>query len=467
MMYGAEPADSERTAFRRAEKRYKLYKTPNPKKKLTHSPTDLSDVVDFQSILESFERSGDTPPGVYRFQCPGFNRPVFCFADRPGFYFIPSALTVEEQCHWIRETLTTFPQPPNRTSLTAIYGPIVDLFDAAQSQKSLIETQSLGADAEHETSNGENSLHTPKYIFSEATDNAHMGESCKPIAASILLRKLRWSTLGLQFDWSKRNYDASLPHNKIPAALCLLAKRMAVPAMSSGEEFLPEAAIVNYFGPSDMLGGHLDDMEADWSKPIVSISLGCKAIFLLGGKSREDNPIAMFLHSGDIVLMAGQARECFHGVPRIFTDDEHADVATLLSHFSGKDNCCFMDYIRYSRININIRQEIRRAWSRILIRVILWSKPLPASLAGDLHASGIEPSGGHLLHPLHLLHLFSGSLPHQPSSCKLFFGQLQLSSCQLPHSLSISLVYSGKSDLFCTLLLKRLRISHVAPSLFV
>lgn len=99
-----------------------------------------------------------------------------------------------------------------------------------------------------------------------------------------------------------------------------------------------------------MLGGHLDDMEKDWSKPIVSmryhtttfilfffksyfflsclkhilniltckkcsslISLGCKAIFLLGGKSREHTPIAMFLRSGDVVLMAGEARECFHG----------------------------------------------------------------------------------------------------------------------------------------------------------
>lgn len=42
-------------------------------------------------------------------------------------------------------------------------------------------------------------------------------------------------------------------------------------------------------------------------------SLGCKAIFLLGGKSREDSPLAMFLRSGDAVLMAGEARECFHG----------------------------------------------------------------------------------------------------------------------------------------------------------
>ncbi|GMP54172.1 hypothetical protein CsSME_00019420 [Camellia sinensis var. sinensis] len=97
---------------------------------------------------------------------------------------------------------------------------------------------------------------------------------------------------------------------------------MATPAMPGGEEFCLEAAIVNYFGahklnkpnylvknvcallmPGDTLGGHLDDMEADWTKPIVSISLGCKVVFLLGGKSRQDPSVAMFLRSGDIVLM--------------------------------------------------------------------------------------------------------------------------------------------------------------------
>ncbi|KAL2484432.1 Alpha-ketoglutarate-dependent dioxygenase alkB [Abeliophyllum distichum] len=131
---------------------------------------------------------------------------------------------------------------------------------------------------------------------------------------------------------------------------------MAAPAMPCGEEFHPEAAIVNYFGLGDMLGGHLDDMEKDWSKPIVSISLGCKAIFLLGGKSREQTPIAMFLRSGDVMLMAGEARECFHGVPRIFTDPENTEITPLESQFSDEDHTSFLDYIQTSRININIRQ---------------------------------------------------------------------------------------------------------------
>ena len=50
----------------------------------------------------------------------------------------------------------------------------------------------------------------------------------------------------------------------------------------------------------------------------LSLSLGCKAIFLLGGKSRDDPPLAMFLRSGDVVLMAGEARECFHGECELF-----------------------------------------------------------------------------------------------------------------------------------------------------
>lgn len=46
----------------------------------------------------------------------------------------------------------------------------------------------------------------------------------------------------------QRNYDVSLLHNKIPTALGGLAKTLAAPAMPLGEEFKPEAAIVNYFG---------------------------------------------------------------------------------------------------------------------------------------------------------------------------------------------------------------------------
>ncbi|XP_076916609.1 DNA N(6)-methyladenine demethylase ALKBH1A-like [Bidens hawaiensis] len=347
-MYGSDtvPDDPDRTAFRKTEKKYKLYYDSTSKKKKLPRPVDLSEVIDFRSVSDSFARTGDIRSGVSKVE-NRFDKPVFGLDDCPGFYFIPAALSIEEQCRWIKESLVSFPQPPNRTNHNAVYGGIHDLFNAAKNGQVLVKEDSVADDA---------TFHNHKWASSEELDSSDNGDNCKPVSASVLLRKLRWSTLGLQFDWSKRSYNVSLPHNKIPDALCQLAKKMAAPAMAVGEEFQPEAAIVNYFGSGDMLGGHLDDMEADWSKPIVSMSLGCKAIFLLGGKSRNDEPLAMFLRSGDIVLMSGEARGRFHGVPRIFTDTEHAEIGCLEKQLSDEDDIFYLDYIKTSRININIRQ---------------------------------------------------------------------------------------------------------------
>lgn len=100
-----------------------------------------------------------------------------------GFYFIPNALSLEEQCKWIRESLTSFLQPPNRTNHNAVYGPVADLFDSAKANKVLVQEDANGW----------------KFYDGEEAKQ----RSCKSVSASVLLRKLRWSTLGLQFDWSK------------------------------------------------------------------------------------------------------------------------------------------------------------------------------------------------------------------------------------------------------------------------
>ncbi|OIT31557.1 PREDICTED: alpha-ketoglutarate-dependent dioxygenase alkB isoform X1 [Nicotiana attenuata] len=355
-MYGSNPStdDEERTAFRKAEKNYKLY-YDNTRKKKQPRPVDLSEVIDFKSISESYRQNGELPSGIFAIQCD-FDSVVFCLESHPGFYFIPGALTVEEQCRWIKESLTSFPQPPNRTNHNAIYGPLQDLFAAAKDNKALIQEDKYRGTNISEVEIIQNDINIPKWNFLDQSGALSRGATSKLVPASVLLRKLRWSTLGLQFVWSKRNYNISLPHNKIPDALCLLAERMAAAALPSGEVFQAEAAIVNYFGLGDTLGGHVDDMEKDWSKPIVSMSLCCKGIFLIGGKSRDVPPVAMFVRSGDVILMAGQARECFHGVPRIFTDKEHADISSLELQFSDEDDSAFLEYIRTSRININIRQ---------------------------------------------------------------------------------------------------------------
>jgi hypothetical protein len=47
----------------------------------------------------------------------------------------------------------------------------------------------------------------------------------------------------------------------------------------------------------------------------VSLSLGCSAVFLMGGPGREQRPSAIMLHSGDLLVLAGPARGCYHGGP--------------------------------------------------------------------------------------------------------------------------------------------------------
>lgn len=110
-------------------------------------------------------------------------------------------MSVAEQCHWIRESLTSFPQPPNRTNHNAVYGPIRDLFIASKERKVLVEKQNCIPDNDPlptDLAYGWESSQEPSATSRES--------ACKSILASTLLRKLRWSTLGLQFDWSKVNF---------------------------------------------------------------------------------------------------------------------------------------------------------------------------------------------------------------------------------------------------------------------
>lgn len=120
-----------------------------------------------------------------------------------GFYFIPAALSIEEQCHWIRESLTSFPQPPNRTNHNAIYGPLQDLFLAAKEGKVLIEEDRLAENIISEANLDQSNVNTPRWKYIEELDESFSRDAGKSVSASVLLRKLRWSTLGLQFDWSK------------------------------------------------------------------------------------------------------------------------------------------------------------------------------------------------------------------------------------------------------------------------
>jgi DNA oxidative demethylase len=90
--------------------------------------------------------------------------------------------------------------------------------------------------------------------------------------------------------------------------------------------YLPEACLINYYGPSAKMGLHQDRDEADFSAPVVSLSLGDSCLFRVGGMKRGNETRSFRLNSGDVLVLGGDARLAFHGVDRIYSN-----TSTLLS----------------------------------------------------------------------------------------------------------------------------------------
>ncbi|HVY19191.1 MAG TPA: alpha-ketoglutarate-dependent dioxygenase AlkB [Bauldia sp.] len=80
----------------------------------------------------------------------------------------------------------------------------------------------------------------------------------------------------------------------------------------------PKACLVNRYETSAKMGLHQDRDEADFSAPVVSISLGDTCLFRIGGPKRDDPTRSLRLSSGDVVVLGGASRLAFHGVDRIY-----------------------------------------------------------------------------------------------------------------------------------------------------
>lgn len=95
----------------------------------------------------------------------------------------------------------------------------------------------------------------------------------------------------------------------------------------SGFPHLPEACLINFYSESAKMGMHQDRDEEDFSAPVVSISLGDTCLFRVGEKTRGGRTTSLKLNSGDVVLLGGEGRLCFHGVDKLYPD-----TSTLLKN---------------------------------------------------------------------------------------------------------------------------------------
>ncbi|WP_281856405.1 alpha-ketoglutarate-dependent dioxygenase AlkB family protein [Litoreibacter halocynthiae] len=79
----------------------------------------------------------------------------------------------------------------------------------------------------------------------------------------------------------------------------------------------PDCCLINFYNAAARMGLHQDRDEADFSWPVVSISLGDDALFRIGNQTRGGKTESVWLRSGDVVVMGGDARLTYHGVDRI------------------------------------------------------------------------------------------------------------------------------------------------------
>lgn len=104
----------------------------------------------------------------------------------------------------------------------------------------------------------------------------------------------------------------------MPASWSALASQAAELAGCPG--YAPNVCLINRYLPDQRLSSHQDLDERDFSQPVVTVSTGLPATFLVHGETRGGKPRRLALVDGDVLVMGGASRRHYHAVDRIAPD---------------------------------------------------------------------------------------------------------------------------------------------------
>ena len=108
-------------------------------------------------------------------------------------------------------------------------------------------------------------------------------------------------------------HPAGMPWPAIPETI------LAIWRAVSDSDRDPDCCLINFYGEGARMGLHQDRDEADFTQPVVSISLGDDGLFRIGNETRGGATQSLWLRSGDVLVMGGAARLRHHGIDRIAT----------------------------------------------------------------------------------------------------------------------------------------------------
>ncbi|KAF2641183.1 hypothetical protein P280DRAFT_498083 [Massarina eburnea CBS 473.64] len=181
----------------------------------------------------------------------------------------------------------------------------------------------------------------------------------RPITiAQLLNKKMRWMTIGGQYDWTEKRYPDSAPP-VFPADIKDLLE-------NTFSDTKAEAAIVNLYSPGDTLSVHRDVAETS-ATGLISVSLGCDAVFVIGTSTSESSDrgpvekvLALRLRSGSAVYMSRLSRFAWHGVPQIVPGTCPGGLKDWpAGNVDGEEGELYENWrgwMKGKRVNLNVRQ---------------------------------------------------------------------------------------------------------------
>lgn len=139
----------------------------------------------------------------------------------------------------------------------------------------------------------------------------------RKMSVGMLCLGKHWNGLTYTYEDARSDFDG-LPVPPVPSRFTEIARAAAADA---GFEMSPDLCIMNYYTSAAKMGVHQDKDERPETIaagiPIVSVSLGDAARFVIGGLSRKEPTNPVVLRSGDVLVMGGPSRLRYHGVTRI------------------------------------------------------------------------------------------------------------------------------------------------------
>jgi DNA alkylation damage repair protein AlkB len=139
----------------------------------------------------------------------------------------------------------------------------------------------------------------------------------RKMSVGMLCLGKHWNGMTYAYEERRSDHDG-LPVPPLPPRFVEVARGAA---RDAGFEVHPDLCIMNYYTDASKMGVHQDKDESPETiaagVPIVSVSLGDAARFVVGGLSRRDPTNPVILRSGDVLVMGGPSRLRYHGVTRI------------------------------------------------------------------------------------------------------------------------------------------------------